>query len=144
VRSAHAGWCRSGSASATRPDATPSTAGIAQVLGKKKPRLGRGWRNQAAPCCWRASSTCACCRACCLVACLRTRWRMFITLLTALQPPLPDWNRAASPVYELMRLRRIALSLIFKVPPGTHGSSENCWTLCLDQIFDRLSCILCI
>ena len=25
------------------------------------------------------------------------------------------------------------LSLIFKVPPCTHGSSENCWTLCLDQ-----------
>ena len=24
-------------------------------------------------------------------------------------------------------------SLIFKVPPCTHGSSENCWTLCLDQ-----------
>ena len=25
------------------------------------------------------------------------------------------------------------LSLIFKAPPGTHGSSENCWTLCLDK-----------
>ena len=42
MRSAHAGWCRSGSASATRPDATPSTAGIAQVLGKKKAPAGPG------------------------------------------------------------------------------------------------------
>ena len=35
--------------------------------------------------------------------------------------------------YEPVRVRRISLSLIFKVPPPTHGSSENCWTLCLDQ-----------
>ena len=27
----------------------------------------------------------------------------------------------------------ITLSLIFKVPPGTHGHSKNCCALCLDQ-----------
>ena len=34
--------------------------------------------------------------------------------------------------YDLARYRR-NLPRIFKVPPGTHGPSENCWTLCLDQ-----------